>query len=49
MEEMNNMKTAATNTRLHEASLSQELEISSQTGSFFNGVLMTGLETNFFL
>ena len=51
MQEKNNIKTADTNTRLHEVSLSQELVISSHSAGsldLFNGVLMTGLESNLF-
>ena len=42
------MNTTATKARLHDASLSRELVISSHSDSFFNGDLMTGLVTNFF-
>ena len=42
------MNTTATKTRLRDASLSQELVISTHSDSFFNGELMTGLVTNFF-
>ena len=42
------MNTTATKTRLRDASLSQELVISTHSDFFFNGELMTGLVTNFF-
>ena len=48
MQEKNNIKTAATNTKLYEVNLSQELVISSHSDfPVFKGVLMTGLVSNF--
>ena len=47
MQEKNNIKTAATNTKLYDVNLSQELVISSHSGSALSkGVSMTGLESN---